>query len=634
MPAGFPPSPVYPQAIDSNYTLYLVYNTTEAMLVVDNQPWSEEIEITPVHPGHDEVWAANGFATVGGELLYYDAVGTTTDGRVNTLRRCARNLGGVRTRYNVAGDTIRSFVIAEHHNQMAQCLLNVQDFVGVNFDDRLLTLDYRIRHLQATPVIWDDFSCPDVTLFFDIVSSDPATGTVAKYNVQIQGSYNTYRLDFGDGISTTSSHSGTHTYAPNATIDPVVTVGNDQCTITETNIERINQGEPTATKPDTPFTIPIPEFPVPPPFIFPAINLPKPDIVFPPIVFPCIDIAPFPGISINIGPIDIQVPSVITFGPLNIPSIITITPLVIPSVIDITPIFIPSVISFGPSPFFSPIGFGHAPFISPIGFGPTPSISPIDIDITVLIDGRGIPSCLSMCASPSMIGVDWGSPPTLNVAFVHQLGAQSKRYSQEDLDMMRELGDDYMDFFPQGDAFQVQYGSLGIPSEIAIVPPKFPDIHIRHDLPSEIKIVEGNYDLNGTIRIVQPDIAIPTEIHVINSLPSSIMLVSDVPSVIRVDHDIPNRIVVESLSRIPDTIRIEHDIPDQIRVVGCPETIELVFPQDKIKLTIDDNLEVPLVYRGSPIEMKIEMPKFFTVDPDEDDGYPRVKIVPAPCPKR
>jgi hypothetical protein len=305
----------------------------------------------------------------------------------------------------------------------------------------------------------------------------------------------------------------------------------------------------------------------------------------------------------------------------------------------VTPIDFPSVITFSNPPDFSPIGFGPAPFISPIGFGPPPPISPIDINVTVTIDGSGVPSCISMCNSGGL-AVDWGSPPTLNVAFVHQLENQrtSSRYTQEDLDMMKELGDDYRDFFPDADpnSFEVEYSSLGIPSEIKIVAPEFPKIQLAHDLPQEIRIVNGDFDLDGTIKILSPDVPIPTEIQVINqNIPTSIELIADIPSIIHVEHTIPNKIIVESISEIPSVIRLDgSEIPDQIKVVGIPDTIELVFPQKEIKLTIDDDLEVPLVYRGAPIELKIDMPKSWLNGDDEDDDYPRVKIVPAPCPKR
>jgi hypothetical protein len=638
MPRGLPPLPIYPLGFDGDDTLYQVYDTAETVIVGDNQPWSDEIPIEPVPVGYTDIWASNGFANISGELLYYDTVETTMDGRVNLLKRCARNLGGSPTKFNASGTYIRGFVIAEHHNQLAQALMNIQDFVGIFNDPRTNTLDYRIRHLEATPVIWDDFACPDVTLFFDQVSSDPAKGTLVKYNIQIQGSYNNFRLDFGDGNYTTSDQSGTHTYSPNATIDPVVTVGNDQCTITETNIERTSQTEPTPATTNPVFSIPITEFPQPPPFIFPSVGPISPILDFPPIVFPCIDISPFSGVNISIGAIDIQVPSFISFSPLSIPSYISISPIDIPSIISFEGLSSISVAVL------SPIAFGPAPVISPIAFGPPPEIGPIDINVTITIDnggpgGTGIPSCISLCEGTTIapIQVDWGSPPTLNVAFVQQVASSSRQYSDEDMKMMKELGDDYRDFFPEsGDSFKVEYSSIGIPSEIKLVTPEFPDIKIRHDLPKEIKLVKGDFQLSDTIKIMGPDVPLPKEIHVINnSLPSCISVVSDIPSVIKIEHDLPNRIVIESIAKIPSVIKIDgSDIPDQIKVVGFPESIELVFPQVSIPLTLDENLEIPMVFKGAPIELKIEMPKWFQNMDEDDDEYPRVKIVPAPCPKR
>lgn len=640
MPQGFPPLPVYPADIDSDYTLYQVYDTTESFLASDNQAWEDEVEIIPVPFGTPEIWAENGFANISGELFYYDAVGKTTDGRINTLKRCARNLGGTFTQFNVAGTPVRAFVVAQHHNQLAQAMLNIQDFVGINFDTRFETLDYRIRHLQATPPIWDDWSCPDATLSFFIVSSDPASGTVANYSVQTSGSYNSFRLDFGDGTFTTSAQAGTHTYAPNATIDPVITIGNDSCQVISTNIERTNQSEPTPQTNTPTLTIPIPEFSPLPTLIFPTLGPIAPIMDFPPIVFPCISISPFSGTNISIGPINIQVPSVISFTPLNIPSIIAFSPLDIPSTITITPVSIPSTITFVNPPTFTPIGFAPAPVIAPIAFAPPPTISPIGVNITVTIDGSGIPSCLSMCSSPSMIGIDWGTPPTLNVAFVSKVASQkSSKYSAEDLKLMKELGDDYKDFFPEADSFEVEYDSIGIPTEIKIVPPQFPEIKVSHDIPKQIEIVAGNFDLDGTIQILPPATPLPTEIHVINKgVPTFIELLSDVPSVIRVDHNIPDHIVIESLVEIPSVIKLDgSDIREEIRLVGAPETIELVFPQQVIKLVPDESLEsleIPLVFKSAPIECKIDMPKWLSAPDDDDDEYPRVKIIPAPCPKR
>ncbi len=306
MPSYFPPSPVFPIGIDSDYTLFQVYNTTETVTSADSQAWEDAISIVPVDANELEIWADNGFATIEGEILYYDTVEKDGNGKVNKLKRCARNLGGRQTQFNFAGTEIRSFVIAEHHNQLVDAILAVEDFVGVNFDTDVKTLDYRIRNLQNTPVIFDDFSCPDVTLNFRITSNNPTTGIVAEYLVQVQGTYTTYTLDFGDGTKTTTLQ-GSHTYASNATIDPVVTIGNASCQIVQTPIERTapNQPQPTTTIPA--FDIPIVEIITPPDPIFTPVVLPPPEITFPPIVFPCLDFTPFPGISISIGDIEVVV---------------------------------------------------------------------------------------------------------------------------------------------------------------------------------------------------------------------------------------------------------------------------------------------------------------------------------------
>ena len=77
MPTGFPPQPSFPLAIDSDRTLFLVHNTSEAKTTKDNSAWGEEIEIEPVAPDQNEIWADNGFANISGEMFYYDAVEKT-----------------------------------------------------------------------------------------------------------------------------------------------------------------------------------------------------------------------------------------------------------------------------------------------------------------------------------------------------------------------------------------------------------------------------------------------------------------------------------------------------------------------------------------------------------------------------
>ena len=283
----FPPVPAYPKGYDSKYTLFEVFNTSETITTADNSPWSAEIDIKPVGPESNEIWATNGFANIEGELFYYDSVGYDNFGKINKLKRCARNIAGTHTKLNAAGSEVRGFVIAEHHNQHVDAILAIEKFVGENFSTNKSTLDWRIRNLQQLPIIFDDHTCPQFTFNFDIVSSDPATGILAQYDVIIEGTFTNYRLEFGDGEFTTTSTNGTHRYAPNATIDPIVTISNNRCAIVQSPVERIFVTEPTSPETAGPLEIKIPTIPDLPSFQIPEIPIPSNVLAVPPIVFPC-----------------------------------------------------------------------------------------------------------------------------------------------------------------------------------------------------------------------------------------------------------------------------------------------------------------------------------------------------------
>jgi hypothetical protein len=55
------------------------------------------------------------------------------------------------------------------------------------------------------------------------------------------------------------------------------------------------------------------------------------------------------------------------------------------------------------------------------------------------------------------------------------------------------------------------------------------------------------------------------------------------------------------------TIKIDATgIPDKIQVVGIPSAIELVGPSE-IKLVLPEKPEIELVYKGAPIEVKVNL---------------------------
>lgn len=638
MAVGYPPQPVYPYGIDTDYTLFLVYNTTESELVEDNEPWSEDIIIEPRAASQPEVWADNGFANINGELLYYDAVDKDANGKVYKLRRCARNLGGDPTQFNTAGTMVRGFVVAEHHNQLVDAIILTEQFIGFNETTDTETLDWRIRNLQAVPIIFDDFGCPDVVFDFKVVSSNPSSGTVVNYSVDVTGSFNEFLLSFGDGSTTSSIQEGTHTYAPNANIDPIVTFTSQNCQTVQTPAQRDSVDAPQAQVLPTAFTIP--NFPD---FVFPNVSvqtpsIPDPNITIPPFQFPCIDLAPL-GIS------PIQIPSLIVFEPsfpvpsiiafqTIIPSIITIVPsvievsipattsislvvpnlpnislvapslpnisLVVPTIPNISVVVptIPNIsVTFGTPPVIS-VGWGTPPTVD-VNWTPVPSVtinwgSPPVVPIT-----WGTPPQVSMAwGTPPSVNINWGSPPTIQVNVT--VTCPSTPLALAATDPMG-LTDDMLGV---GKDIQVEYDVSGFPSEIKVIPPEIPDVRIVHDLPTEItvklpefpeiKIAAPEF---RDIRILPPETQLTIEAI---GIPDSIRLETTTP--------IPERIELFTQVAIPEKIMIEHDIPRIIRVEGLPDVIRVEHNLPSvIRVEMPEKPEIELVYKGSPIPVQVQL---------------------------
>lgn len=521
---AFPPIPVYPVELDDDFTLYKVYNTTQTTLSEKNIVWSEEISIVPVED--NEIWADNGYATIQGELLYYDDVDRDSNGKVNKLKRCQRNIGGKHTKTNPEGTPIYSFVVAEHHNQLATAIVNTENFIGENFSEDESTLDWRIRNLAAQDPVFNDFACPDVTFSFNIISSDGNSGTVAQYQLILNGLVGSVEVQFGDGTSSTLTE-GTHTYAPNATIDPIVIVTNEDCQIVQTPIDRVFIDSPEVDSPPSPFTINVPVVPSLPDLFLPSINIPSVDIAIPPIVLPCLDINipsfDFPSFNLPVinFPSLISIPTIITLVP-NLPSIITLVPA-IPTLIsfDNVPTF--DNIHFDAPPEVGPINFGPVPYIpTVINFGPVPSFADINIKVPTFPDinvniNFNTPSFdkISFDTPPSfskigfedapMVSVDWGVPPVLSCVLSCPSTAMAYNYrgvtDNEDFD------------FNQNDSIELQYDMMGFPSEIRVVAPESIPIEFPKELPKfelELKAPESiELKIVDTLKLDVSDIKIP-----------------------------------------------------------------------------------------------------------------------------
>lgn len=690
MSVGFPPYPVYPIGIDSDYTLFLVYNTTESVLAANNNAWSEEILIQPVGAGKAEIWPSNGFATIEGELLYYDAVSTDSNGKVYKLRRCCRNIGGRHTQYNAAGTWIRGFVIAEHHNQLVNGIINTQTFIGENFSADETTLDWRIRHLQAQSPVFSDQACPDVEFDFSVINQSPSTGTLVSYSVVITGGQGSALVQFGDGSSSTQVQ-GTHQYAPNANIDPVVIVTSGQCTVVQTPIQRDQTQEPTVPARTPPFTVSIPTNPQIPNITLTTQPIPSTDLVLPPIVFPCLDLNPLTAalsafVSVVIPIIDL--PSAIIFS--SLPSVITFVPsLTFPSIISFVNIPSFGPIGFGPAPTFGPIGFGAAPPLGPVLFGPAPALGPIAFGpaptvqfgpvptigpvlfgpapavgpvlfgpapaVGPILFGPaplvgpidfgpapffapiefGTPPAFSTInfGTPPVISVQWGTPPAISCACgVTCPSAASAAFGMAGGFAFNPATAGEMAPDPGFDTVELQYDMVGFPSEIKVVVPDIPPISVTHNIPEFVSLVVPEM---RDISIIGPQVPIPNEIRIVPPDMDTVLNVIsfNIPSTIRLDATgIPAAISVVFPEKIPMISFDITTIPESIKVVGIPDIIRLEHHLPSvIDLGVPEGLKVPLVFDGPPLsaELKINwgLDKFLK---DGEQELPCFAILPCP----
>jgi hypothetical protein len=565
MTVGFPPQPVYPQALDSDYTLFLVYNTAEARLAADNPAWAEEIEIYPVGPDDLEIWADNGFANLEGELFYYDAVAKNEHGKVYKFLRCARNLEG-QTRFQETsvppnpgcpckrrGTWVRGLVVAEHHNQLADCTIATERFI--------LVVDSCAQDLVDEPPCPDDVPCPDVDFdFLQITDPDPCEGTTYEYFVEITGVYNSFLLDFGDGQQT-NSLAGQHTYPPNTQIDPIARVESDNCTIAQTPTVRTSDRPvaPTVASPPN-WLIPVPDVPT---ILIPSVPVVGVDVEIPSIVLPCIEI---PGLSIP--DILVDIPSVIVVID-DIPTIIQVIGCDLPSVIQIEipsiELDIPSVITVIDDIPDTIIVIDDIPVV----------ISVIDSVPTVINVIDNIPNSISLLADvPTLISI---SPEIPNVICVEDQIPEEIECVNCDIPSSIEV----IDTIPSE---ILLICSCEIPSEISII----------CTIPSVISIISTIPD---EISLIGP---IPSDISLIGPIPYNISLIGPIPSDINVSLTASNISLIADVSDIsliadfPTEISLIADFPTEISMSwGTPPSVSVVWgtaPTISCDCTIDVNV--------------------------------------------
>jgi len=197
--------------------------------------------------------------------------------------------------------------------------------------------------------------------------------------------------------------------------------------------------------------------------------------------------------------------------------------------------------------------------------------------------------------------------------------------------MTSELGEEFQDSFG-GLPMTAVAESLGIPSEINIIAPHIPDVRVLHDIPVVIQ-VEAPKIPNIQVEMKEP---IPTEIKLTHDIPQAIEVVAvDIPSRIVLDSaNVPTVISIAMPKELPTVITLDASgIPDVIQVAGVPSVIELIGSVPSIiQLVMPEKPEVELVYKGAPIDVKIQLDVSKLTGEDGEEGPACVAIVP--CPKK
>lgn len=167
------------------------------------------------------------------------------------------------------------------------------------------------------------------------------------------------------------------------------------------------------------------------------------------------------------------------------------------------------------------------------------------------------------------------------------------------------LDDNFVDDFNTDD-FEIEIGNLGIPSEIKVVAPKFPDIKVVHDMP---EFIELKSDIPSRIIVYQADV-LPKEIKIVSeSIPDTIAVdASSVPKSIVMDASAVPSFITVVAPDLPSVIKLDGSgVPDSIKVFGIPDSIEVRMPSEIVaRLEVPENLEVPLVYRGDPVPVRFD----------------------------
>lgn len=641
------PKPVYPIALDSDYTLFKTYNSSQSVLVKNLAEGDDKIYIQPQSPNKAEIWAENGFVTIQDELIYYDAVEKDSNGKVSCLKDCIRGVEGTAQAYR-SGTPIAANAVAQTHNQLVETIMAIEKTIGEvgdmlrmgpelkaqrnvkkNFVPRATeaaqvdhnfsaSLQQSLVNILGITAMGEDV-CPEVEFEFNNIAG------VAEYCVRIFGSYNSFTIDFDDGSTVNNQLAGTHTYAGLGPYNPTITVVANNCTIVQmpTTPNEFTDG-PTLPNPAVPFVVTIPDFPAMPSFAPPSQTCPGPLFNLPPIMFPDATICSNTSISSSCAPsviisvveacttpqiISISSPCVLSnISLVGIPSVITLIGS-LPNLISL------SCISFCNVPSFQCVSFCSVPSFDPISFT-TPSFAPISF-------AKPNFDCISFCSTPSFEPISFANVPTFScISFCN----------------VPDFGTISFAAFPT-----IPTVSFDVLVDLSIAPvcfcdpPSFqpikfdnpPTISVNWGTPPTVSVViqcpsttggalpfapplgmtdfdASQYSNNLELPVDYGGIGIPNEIFLRHDMPKSISVSHDLPTRLVIDAtSVPRTILVEPSENLPSVFKLEIGNLPKIEVTGVPTTISIVenIPRT-IQLVMPEDPTVTMRWDGVPVEMK------------------------------
>lgn len=208
----------FPDELDNNESLFEVFNMSESVLSKDFNITDLEISIVPREWNTTQLWSHyGGFLNIEGEIIYYKSVefenhpnppsstnpqvtffndNNITEEEKNKYRRVTKFKNLIRyanSRNHVIGESIRGYVMSQHHNALKDALLGIETLIGIDNSFDHLSLDFRLRDLEELNVEQDDINCPYGTFWYEILSSDDFN-KVVQFHISVIGDFDSFEF--------------------------------------------------------------------------------------------------------------------------------------------------------------------------------------------------------------------------------------------------------------------------------------------------------------------------------------------------------------------------------------------------------------------------------------------------------